>query len=142
MSFIGDIIMLGGEILGTLVFLIFIVALILWILWNLSQQDKNQRRAQEKVMELTEKGHDAKVCPKCKGKGKRPVTWEACAECGGLGYIYKLREHAEVARNADDVGGLEKCANCGRAIGKLEKSYLFEDHVVCGECHQRLKSQK
>lgn len=140
MSFIGDIIMLGGEILGIPV--IFIVILILWILWNLSQQDKNQRRAQEKIMELTEKGHDAKLCPKCNGKGKKAVTWEACAECGGLGYIYKLRESEEGPKNDDSKGGLKNCANCGATIGNLEKSYLFEDHVVCGECHQRLKNHE
>ena len=30
---------------------------------------------------------------------------------------------------------LEQCGNCGRVIGKLERSYLL---VVCNECHQRL----
>lgn len=127
--------MLGGEILGIPVILIFIVAA---ILWNASQREKNQKRAQEKVIELTEKGHDAKLCPKCKGKGEG--AWGgACAECGGLGYIYRLRKHAEVAGNADDVGGLQKCENCGATIGKLEQAYVFEDHIVCSQCHQKLK---
>ena len=37
---------------------------------------------------------------------------------------------------------LETCENCGRTIGKLEKSYVFEGQTVCGQCHQRLESQK
>ena len=34
---------------------------------------------------------------------------------------------------------LQSCENCGRTIGKLEKNYFFEDHIVCMECHKRLK---
>jgi heme/copper-type cytochrome/quinol oxidase subunit 1 len=37
---------------------------------------------------------------------------------------------------------LKTCENCGGAIGKLERSYLFEGQTVCGDCHQRLKSQE
>ena len=31
------------------------------------------------------------------------------------------------------------CQNCGRVIGKLETPYVFEDHVVCGDCLPKLK---
>lgn len=116
------------------------IALIVVIVIAQYTQDENQKRAQEKVMELTEKGHEAKLCPKCKGKGVG--TWRACAECGGLGYIYKLRKSEEGLTNAGYNGGLQKCANCGATIGKIEKNYVFEDHVVCSECYQRLKNQE
>jgi len=36
---------------------------------------------------------------------------------------------------------LETCENCGRTIGKLEKSYVFEGQTVCGQCNQKLKNQ-
>jgi len=35
----------------------------------------------------------------------------------------------------------ETCENCGREIGKLEKAYLWQDHVVCADCHARLAAQ-
>lgn len=139
MNFIDNIIMLGGEILGIPVILIIILGI---IFWELSKQDKKQKAAQEKVVELTEKGHDAKLCPKCNGKGGAWGDSRNCTECAGLGYIYKLRHSEESPQNADNKPGLHKCANCGRTIGKLEKSYVFEDQTVCGDCHQRLESQK
>ena len=118
---------------------LLLIALMVVLVMAQYSQDKNQKRAQEKVMELTEKGHEAKLCPKCKGKGTG--TWRSCPECGGLGYIFKLKESEESQPNADNKGGLQKCANCGATVGKLEKSYLFEDHTICHKCHQRLKSQ-
>ncbi len=33
---------------------------------------------------------------------------------------------------------LEVCENCGRQIGKLEKSMIWEEHVVCRECRDHL----
>jgi hypothetical protein len=45
------------------------------------------------------------------------------------------------ARNAS-APKMENCANCGKDIGKLEKRYMFENHLVCGECDQKLKNQK
>jgi len=43
---------------------------------------------------------------------------------------------------SDKPTTLEKCANCGRNIGNLEKHYVFKDQIVCVECHQRLKNQE
>lgn len=132
-------ILLLTEILGIPVILI-IFAVFLFL--SASKKDKGQKWAHERVMELTEKGHDAKVCPKCNGKAAAGEFWVKCAECGGLGYICKLREREEAPPNADKKGGLQECANCGRTIGRLEKSYVFEDHIVCSECYLKLKSQK
>jgi len=137
-----SVLMLWGEILGIPVVVIFFVVVAIIVMAQYIQ-DKNQKRTQEKVTELTEKGHDAKLCPKCKGKGGRTWgEWANCPECGGLGYIFKLRESEESQTNADDKGGLQKCENCGAMIGKLEESYVFEDHVVCYKCHQKLKNHK
>jgi len=35
---------------------------------------------------------------------------------------------------------VEPCDNCGRAIGRLEQAYLWQDHVVCEACCVRLSS--
>jgi len=40
----------------------------------------------------------------------------------------------------EEVKAMESCANCGRAIGKLETPYLHTDHIVCAECKARLTS--
>ncbi len=33
------------------------------------------------------------------------------------------------------MGDQNKCSNCGREIGALETTYLWQDHQVCGQCH-------
>ena len=39
---------------------------------------------------------------------------------------------------ADAGMGPEACANCGRAIGKLEAAHIWNEQVVCAECHGKL----
>ena len=36
---------------------------------------------------------------------------------------------------------VEVCENCGRTIGKLEHAYGFKNHIVCRQCHEKLKKQ-
>ncbi|MHC4365583.1 MAG: RDD family protein, partial [Planctomycetota bacterium] len=36
---------------------------------------------------------------------------------------------------------VEVCENCGRTIGKLEQAYVFKKHIVCLQCHEKLKKQ-
>ena len=36
---------------------------------------------------------------------------------------------------------LNSCANCGHAIGKLQKLQLWNNHVVCTECHGKLSHE-
>jgi len=36
---------------------------------------------------------------------------------------------------------VEACENCGRTIGKLEQAYVFKNHIVCQQCHEKLKKQ-
>ncbi len=132
-------ILLLTEMFGVPVILIVLAAA---IIYYEIKQEKTRKWAQEKVIELTEKGHDAKLCSKCNGKGRIWGGFENCPECDGQGYIFKLRECEEDPRNADNKSRLQKCANCGRTIGKLKKSYVFKYQIVCAECHQRLESQK
>jgi predicted RNA-binding Zn-ribbon protein involved in translation (DUF1610 family) len=40
-----------------------------------------------------------------------------------------------VRRNPDDP---ESCSNCGDKIGKLETPHLWQEHVVCERCHDKL----
>ncbi len=136
-------ILLWTEIFGVPIILIAFTVWVFLLASRPSKAAKGQKWAHEKVVELTEKGHDAKICPKCNGKAAAGEFWvKKCAECNGLGYIYKLRHSEEGPPNANNKAGLKKCANCGRTIGKLEKSYVFEGQTVCGQCHQRLESQK
>lgn len=37
---------------------------------------------------------------------------------------------------------LETCANCNRAIGKLETPMLWQDKVVCADCHAKLSKSE
>jgi hypothetical protein len=34
-----------------------------------------------------------------------------------------------------------RCENCGHEIGKLEKAYVHEGHIVCSQCYLKLKQQ-
>jgi len=70
----------------------FVVFIILILLYGMSESGKGekQKEAHEKVMELIKEGHDAEVCPKCKGRGI--LFWGTCSRCGGLGYSYKLNK--------------------------------------------------
>lgn len=36
---------------------------------------------------------------------------------------------------------VEVCENCGRTIGKLEQAYVFKNHIICQQCHEKLKKQ-
>jgi len=62
------------------------------IILNGMGRAKKREEAHEKVIELIKEGHDAEVCPKCKGKG--------CSKCGDMGYTYKLNK--EKLREKDE----------------------------------------
>ena len=36
---------------------------------------------------------------------------------------------------------VEGCENCGGAIGRLEAAYLWQNHVVCRPCYERLAAE-
>lgn len=35
---------------------------------------------------------------------------------------------------------VEKCRNCDRSIGRMEQAFLWQDQIVCAECHARLST--
>ena len=67
-------------------------------------------------------------CPEC-GKPTHPLAAEILSAA-------KTGEPAERALSADPVD--RKCENCARKIGRLEKLQLWENHLVCGDCHKKL----
>lgn len=34
-----------------------------------------------------------------------------------------------------------KCENCGHEIGRLERAYVYNGHIVCSKCYLKLKQQ-
>jgi hypothetical protein len=44
-----------------------------------------------------------------------------------------------VKRNIDDP---ESCVNCGSKIGRLETPYLWDQHIVCESCFEKLSASK
>jgi DNA-directed RNA polymerase subunit RPC12/RpoP len=36
------------------------------------------------------------------------------------------------------TSSIEKCANCGKPIGKLETPHVLKDEIICADCHSRL----
>lgn len=37
---------------------------------------------------------------------------------------------------------METCENCGKKIGNLETPKVFQDHIVCGECWEKLSPRE
>jgi len=59
------IFMLANEMFSSMFYVYWLIACIFVIIqYNQYTKGKNQKVEQEKVMELTEKGHEAKLCPK------------------------------------------------------------------------------
>ncbi len=52
--------------------------------------------------------------------------------------IKRLKKEGKYTKNLQEM---KECANCGQAIGKLEKSYVFENNIVCSECYKRLNDE-
>jgi hypothetical protein len=36
----------------------------------------------------------------------------------------------------------ERCENCGGKIGKLQTPHVWDNHIVCAECHRKLSIEK
>ncbi len=45
------------------------------------------------------------------------------------------------ANNVASHKNIENCKNCERSIGRLEQVCVFNEHVVCKECYERLRKQ-
>jgi predicted RNA-binding Zn-ribbon protein involved in translation (DUF1610 family) len=67
------------------------------------------------------------VCPDC-GKPTHPLATE----------ILEAAKGPTSPRSPSAEPIERKCENCGRAIGRLETVQLWQNHVVCNDCHARL----
>jgi hypothetical protein len=36
----------------------------------------------------------------------------------------------------------EVCENCGRVVGKLEQAFVYEGHIVCKQCNEKLQDER
>lgn len=65
-----------------------------------------------------------------------------CPDCASV--THPIAEQVIERRAALALTGLKAsatshaCANCTHVIGKLQKLHLWENRVVCGECHRKL----
>jgi DNA-directed RNA polymerase subunit M/transcription elongation factor TFIIS len=53
-------------------------------------------------------------------------------------YINTLIDNVVSGNESSNEGSQKTCENCGRLIGKLERSVFYQNHIVCGECYNRL----
>ena len=67
------------------------------------------------------------VCPDC-GDDTHPVAEQ----------VIKRRAVAAKKARVETAGAPPACANCAQVIGRLQKLHLWENKVVCGECHRKL----
>ena len=77
-------------------------------------------------------GHRISVAKRHLGKLVR------CPECGGT--THPLAGQV-AAKQAPAPQRSYCCANCGQAIGKLQKLHLWSNRVVCDACHRKLSSE-
>jgi len=56
------------------------------------RREDTQQKANDKVIELRQRGIKAEVCTLCNGKGQSGAMLLECSKCGGIGYIYELND--------------------------------------------------
>jgi len=68
-----------------------------------------------------------------------------CPDCGGTTHPMAeqvLKRRAAATRHlAPRPLPTHVCANCARAIGRLQQLHLWDNHVVCGECQRKLVAE-
>lgn len=77
-------------------------------------------------------GHRIAIAPRNLGK------LVSCPECGGVTHPIERHLGASHLRSHD---ASHCCANCGQAIGKLQKLHLWENRIVCGGCQRKLAAE-
>lgn len=75
-------------------------------------------------------------CPHCEAVYNIPdVYQDKQINCPKCKEAFTARKY-EGANKAQKV---EHCENCGRAMGKLERGYIYEGQVVCKQCNESLR---
>jgi predicted RNA-binding Zn-ribbon protein involved in translation (DUF1610 family) len=68
-----------------------------------------------------------------------------CPDCSAV--THPIAEQVIERRSALALAAMKAqnaahtCANCSHPIGKLQKLHLWENKVVCGECHRKLSAE-
>jgi predicted RNA-binding Zn-ribbon protein involved in translation (DUF1610 family) len=68
-----------------------------------------------------------------------------CPDCSAV--THPIAEQVIERRSALALTALKgqstahTCANCSHTIGKLQKLHLWDNKVVCGECHRKLSAE-
>jgi len=84
-------------------------------------------------------------CPKCKAKFNAPNEYQGkkvkCPKCEDSFICAPLQDVTAPANQSSKSlqEKPEKCENCNRIIGKLEKTCVFEGNIVCRDCFIRLQ---
>lgn len=91
-------------------------------------------------------------------QSRRTDRLAVCPDCGGV--THPLAEHLQGAEKpspakpaapprkkkrrsaeasvATAAPASEPCSNCGQTLGKLQKPFTWNNHVVCGACYRQL----
>jgi hypothetical protein len=92
------------------------------LIWNLAAWQKRQIELQEKMVKNLER-------------------LVAAAEGAKLQQEQMPKSLAMPSPASTESEG-DHCSNCGRMIGRLEVTHLWQDHAVCTACRSSLESQK
>ncbi len=49
---------------------------------------------------------------------------------------------SKTSESSNNINEITTCSNCNEMVGRIEKRYVFEGHIVCATCSIRLKEQK
>lgn len=76
------------------------------------------------------------TCPEC-GHATHPLEGEILSQHAAQSAPAQPPVHAKGSSRAAE----RSCANCGQAIGRLQKLQLWENDVVCTTCHRALANE-
>ena len=84
-------------------------------------------------------------CPHCGKKYKAQESWKGrrtkCTKCDQVFHIEEYIDGPGVAEGTDSAMKpvIDTCSKCGRAIGHLEQTHVFNGEVFCRECDALLR---
>jgi len=76
----------------------------------------------------------------CNMTGVRAERIPSVKEAKEMAEKMKKEQKEAQTNTIATIEQLPSCDNCGEKIGKLEKSYTYENHTVCAKCYEKLKS--
>lgn len=76
------------------------------------------------------------TCPEC-GHATHPLAGEILSQRA----TKSTSANTRIPPKPSPQAGERSCANCGQAIGRLQKLQLWENDVVCTTCHRALANE-